>query len=473
MDRIYRNADITIVAAAGQSAEHGLPGVSVARTERQIKATIKGIPVANMLEAAAGAITFSQWNTRGWTYQERLLSRRLLTFTDSQVYYHCDGRCNFHEQFHSGSVQPETLDPRAYLDFEDRDIWEMYAIGVAEYSRRSITDPGDRLPAFTGMTSFLERSYGAPFFFGLPVSLFDMGLLWRAGGHYCERGDPTQPSWSWSGWTGSVMYMAARSMNNMCECTISKADIYTTPGGILLCSNVQDEETLGSHNDQYCSWRRDFDPERLRISYRQIGTGNEGIVYPRPLPAVNTSAIAEALETAPTTLRILGRTASFRLTEQHSPERHLFDIWNQDCKQGTHVLCHLAILDNQGRRAGTVQVSGNITPSLRDKSHRFLGLSRSTLYRVDEDPSWDAGTHTFRHWTRQSVADLDTCLVDEEPNSDFFDREEFDPRVWWPAVNVLLLSEPDENGVVERVGIGKIHVTAFDAVSESDEILLG
>lgn len=137
------------------------------------------------------------------------------------------------------------------------------------------------------------------------------------------------------------------------------------------------------------------------------------------------------------------------------------------------MLCHLAILDDQDRRAGTVQVSGTLVPSLKDKSHRFLGLSRSTLYRVDEDPSWDDDTHTFRHWTRQGVADLDPCCVDEEPNYDFFDREELDARIWWPAINVLLFSKPNENGMVEIIGVGKVHVTAFDAISGSDEILLG
>lgn len=472
MDQIYRDADITIVAAAGQNAEYGLPGVSVARSERQMMATIEGITVANMLEAAAGAIGFSQWNTRGWTYQERLLSRRLLTFTESQVYYHCDRRCNFHEQFRSGSVQPERLDPRAYLDFEDRDIWEMYAIGVAEYSRRSITDPSDRLPAFTGMTSFLERSYGAPFFFGLPVPLFDMGLLWRAAGQ-CERGESKKPSWSWSGWAGSVIYMAAESMTNMCECTVSQADVYTTPGGYQLCSNQWKEETSGSAIDSHQSRRRNFDADRLRISYRQIGTTTESVEYPRPFPAVDASAVAAALEAASPTLRILGRTARFWLTDRHSPERQLYTHYKKDCKQGNHLLCHLAVLDGRGRWAGTLQVSGNLVPGLRDRSHTFLALSRSTLYRVDEDPSWDADSHTFRHWTRQSVADFDPCYVDEEPNHVFFDRKEFDSRVWWPAINVLLLSGPDRNGVVERTGIGKIHVTAFEAVCEEDEVLLG
>ncbi|XP_044724639.1 uncharacterized protein HRG_02535 [Hirsutella rhossiliensis] len=37
----------------------------------------------------AALVRNRRWNTRGWTYQELLLSRRLLFFTDSQVYFQC------------------------------------------------------------------------------------------------------------------------------------------------------------------------------------------------------------------------------------------------------------------------------------------------------------------------------------------------------------------------------------------------
>jgi len=44
--------------------------------------------------------------------------------------------------------------------------------------------------------------------------------------------------------------------------------------------------------------------------------------------------------------------------------------------------------------------------------------------------------------------------------------------VFWPAVNVLLLSE-EKKGVVERLGVGKIHIDAFQPVAAQEQILLG
>ena len=35
------------------------------------------------------AVDYSEWNLRGWTWQERVLSLRLLYFTEAQVYFQC------------------------------------------------------------------------------------------------------------------------------------------------------------------------------------------------------------------------------------------------------------------------------------------------------------------------------------------------------------------------------------------------
>ncbi|KAH8778471.1 heterokaryon incompatibility protein-domain-containing protein, partial [Diaporthe sp. PMI_573] len=88
MHRIYRGAEVTIVAAAGESPEYGLPGVS---RKMSIPPRLK---IGNQKFACIPPdpqllIESSTWSSRGWTYQEGLLSRRRLVFTDQQSYFQC------------------------------------------------------------------------------------------------------------------------------------------------------------------------------------------------------------------------------------------------------------------------------------------------------------------------------------------------------------------------------------------------
>ena len=91
MAYIYEAAEVTIIAAAGQDAEHGLPGVGhtsrpsrstvvVGRNQNQLVSTG---PMADVL------IKQSKWRTRAWTYQEEFAARRRLYFTSHQVFFEC------------------------------------------------------------------------------------------------------------------------------------------------------------------------------------------------------------------------------------------------------------------------------------------------------------------------------------------------------------------------------------------------
>lgn len=88
MDQIYLNADFTIIAAEGDGPHVGLPGVCGTPRERQRIINIKELTLV-AIESVLQYVHKSKWNTRGWTYQEMLLSRRVLLFTSTRVYYQC------------------------------------------------------------------------------------------------------------------------------------------------------------------------------------------------------------------------------------------------------------------------------------------------------------------------------------------------------------------------------------------------
>ncbi|MCJ1284138.1 hypothetical protein MMC26_003469 [Xylographa opegraphella] len=102
MDRVYGSALATIIAAQGMTAHSGLEGVrqshvpqTTQRSEKkrslhQVTAEVKDdISLIAPLATADHNVDASAWNARAWTFQERLLSRRLIVFTHGQIIWHC------------------------------------------------------------------------------------------------------------------------------------------------------------------------------------------------------------------------------------------------------------------------------------------------------------------------------------------------------------------------------------------------
>ena len=78
MHLIYGNAELTIVAAAGADCDAGLPGVRPgSRNKEQRVVSFQGIPMMESLDPQPDTSVFrallgnTNYNTRGWCYQER------------------------------------------------------------------------------------------------------------------------------------------------------------------------------------------------------------------------------------------------------------------------------------------------------------------------------------------------------------------------------------------------------------------
>ncbi|KAF4629178.1 hypothetical protein G7Y89_g8964 [Cudoniella acicularis] len=100
MDSIYANAQVTIIAAQSKVQGTGLQGVS----EKQPcwpTCNIGGSLIAPVLHDSSLSVGKSKWVTRGWTYQEGILSKRRLIFTDEQIFFKCNGM-----KYAESQVQP-------------------------------------------------------------------------------------------------------------------------------------------------------------------------------------------------------------------------------------------------------------------------------------------------------------------------------------------------------------------------------
>ncbi|KAI8632002.1 heterokaryon incompatibility protein-domain-containing protein [Xylariaceae sp. FL1651] len=371
MGRVYSRALFTIVAAAGVDANHGVPGVSpeVSRTQKQHRVAINGLHIPNRLHSD---INSTWWNTRGWTYQERVLPSRLLFFSEVQVEYRCESTCSFQEQFHEAYSQAFSMfDNISYLDFKYTNLFAGYANVVTEYTKRSISNPMDKLKAFQGILGQLKVPFQAPFLFGLPVLLFDVGLLWHPIGSL-NRSNQAFPSWSRAGWDGSVQWGTAgeEQLINLCESTVSICTIHYHYGNnsVPLCA-----DTSPSANKHLSpTWERHFDEETDEIYYISEAQPHKGYRYSRPIASPSLLQYHKITDPISMILKIQGRVAILRLTGQHSAKNEA------NCSLGIHEKCNLAVLDAENRVAGTVTVDGKLIPQLQGRKHQFLGLSRST-----------------------------------------------------------------------------------------------
>ncbi|KAF2685967.1 HET-domain-containing protein [Lentithecium fluviatile CBS 122367] len=231
MDQIYSNAVCTIVAAAGTDAHSGLTGLCRSpRYPPQHSGTVKGLLLHSMGPTLERTLHESTWWSRGWTYQEFCLSRRLLFFTPSRVFFSCASDHVSEDIVHEnraaknaflasggpfqGSRSDISGDLRTRLTsraFDLADPVKTYKTLVHDYSQRNLSYDSDILNGVQGILRLLTlRTKRSWYVAGLPEHRLDTALLWFPVGPITRRGPSKSghpyPSWSWAGWKGGVAY---------------------------------------------------------------------------------------------------------------------------------------------------------------------------------------------------------------------------------------------------------------------------
>ena len=88
MHTIYAGSFVTIVSL-GESQHDGLPGVGQVRRTKQAILTTNDTSYVTAMLSLLGSVVPSKWASRGWCYQEAVLSGRLLIFAPDQVHFVC------------------------------------------------------------------------------------------------------------------------------------------------------------------------------------------------------------------------------------------------------------------------------------------------------------------------------------------------------------------------------------------------
>ncbi|KAJ8516489.1 hypothetical protein ONZ45_g6205 [Pleurotus djamor] len=228
MHQIYGCSYLTLFAVAGLSAHAGLPGVRPgSRKVKQHIEKVQGLHFAVPLPNLLHTLSRSAWGSRGWTYQEAMLSCRRLFFTEDQIYFECleevwpEDIISEHrrspQSFHSsrftgiGSLTFPRAPTQSWLQTSYTDT---YMSIVNNYGPRDFTSELDAVDGMSAITTALTNAfqlgpYG--FRYGMLLKDLDRTLLWVPSDsvQLVRRNIPKDapwPSWSWIGWRGATEY---------------------------------------------------------------------------------------------------------------------------------------------------------------------------------------------------------------------------------------------------------------------------
>ncbi|KAI8660883.1 HET domain-containing protein [Fusarium keratoplasticum] len=436
MDKIYGQALLTIVVLAGSDANCALPGIATgSRTPSQSPVQLGSLILAPELRSLAATVESSTWRSRGWTFQEGMLSRKRLYFSNSQVYWHCSvaHRSEDGEESPAGELSSWSMNPlERQVSHDPRQRFNIYESLVKQYTRRTLTYPSDSLNAFVGILSAIEDSFGWQFASALPENCFDLALLWSSMwqgrlrpreplGSACKS-----PTWCWTAW---------------------EDDIYWDPW--RLGSYAGKRVTLKSEVGDFII----MDKVGGRKIVREDHSLREAL--PNSLPALSEASELAALNGNSTNYALVFESLSLGadIYTISSPRPELSRTLSRPFSDSfTNTLRgQLWIYDAAGHHCGTLRGFNSWNPC-PDSAYEFVLLSRS-----DQDKIIQADVDGYRDH-----------LPLEYPSADEYYEEIFDTSIyqyksWW-ALNILLVERKED--LSQRLAVGQLHADAWDAAKQ-------
>lgn len=186
MDQVYLNSTITIIAAEGDGPHAGLPGVCGTPRKPQRLVRLQQLTLIG-IENVSQYVQNSKWNTRGWTYQEMLLSRRILLFTNTRIYFQCLSGFGLEgvtrtilrrrQEWNTNDMNWTEKVPGTKPVFpilQSNLIGKIILSRLSEYFERSLSFQADTVRAVLGIFNVLSvtSTFRLRQFYGMPVVLY-------------------------------------------------------------------------------------------------------------------------------------------------------------------------------------------------------------------------------------------------------------------------------------------------------------
>jgi hypothetical protein len=262
MEQVYSNAIITITAAASSSSDQGIFYPRTC-TMPCVRAESSGIERRNstlIINEPSRLYKDEPIHARAWVLQERLLSRRVLSYCFGNLSWHCDQGMRWESPVDTNNLHT-THKLRIRKTPATLARWELL---VMEYSSRSLTESKDKLSAVGALARKYHSVTGDEYLAGLWKSRLPEALLWLRStiGHiYLHRASHRfpetyrAPSWSWASMDCNVWFLQySQFVAQVVDCQVQQ--VSEDPFGMLSAGELVVEasylEGIMDGDDEHC-----------------------------------------------------------------------------------------------------------------------------------------------------------------------------------------------------------------------------
>ena len=202
MAKTYANATVTIAASAASNSSQGLFRIADGSHLSQAVSDTSGIYTREPLRHLSAELPLLN---RGWVFQERLLSPRVVHFAENELIWECmecdDCECGAMNDGHDAWLASKSDSYLVQLHMIKNDHLELlrtWSKLINSYSSLKLSKPSDIFPAISGIAKSFGRATGWEYIAGIWKETMPRGLLWYADWPSRRRHPWQAPTFSWA-----------------------------------------------------------------------------------------------------------------------------------------------------------------------------------------------------------------------------------------------------------------------------------
>lgn len=158
--------------------------------------------------------SWSAWYNRGWVFQERILSRRMIFFAKEKIYWSCFAMIKDEE-----GGDPTDADRDVLLNINCENAARKWQMLLSQYVRSSLTYSKDRLAAIEGVATIFSKILPDGIHAGVADDGTGESLLWYTEAPATKSSEEFHvPSWSWASLKATISFWldSPHAQNHSC-----------------------------------------------------------------------------------------------------------------------------------------------------------------------------------------------------------------------------------------------------------------